>query len=170
MNLNPKVIIFSVVCVGMLTSLTAGRTFALDPFASCDNGACKEKVSASSLDQNNCRSGDVLKGAGNKKDLKILSKCETARGIVHDVHHHMKDGDYKFGLDVEKKYKHLLNKGNDKKRVGGNLIVEIVPKDRKSSDVYLPENGDDVRVWGAWVKDKPNGWNEIHPAWKVVKK
>jgi hypothetical protein len=51
----------------------------------------------------------------------------------------MKDGDYKFGLDVEKKP--LLNKGNDRKRVGGNLIVEIVPKDRKSSDVYLPENG-----------------------------
>ena len=47
-------------------------------------------------------------------------------------------------------------------------MVEIVPKDRKSSDVYLPENGDDVRVWGAWVKDKPNGWNEIHPACKVV--
>jgi hypothetical protein len=82
----------------------------------------------------------------------------------------MKDGDYKFGLDVEKKYKHLLNKGNDKKRVGGNLIVEIVPKDRKSSDVTLPENGDKVQVWGVWIKDKPNGWNEIHPAWKVVKK
>jgi hypothetical protein len=168
LNLLPKVIIFSFVCVAMLTAVTAGRTFALDPFASCDNGGCK--ASASGLDQNNCRSGDVLKGAGNKKDLKILSKCETARGIVHDVHHHMKDGDYKFGLDVQKKYNDLLNKGNNKKRVGGNLIVEVVPKDRKSSNVYLPENGDDVRVWGAWVKDKPNGWNEIHPAWKVVKK
>ena len=170
MKPNLKIIIFSVVCVVKLTSLTAGRTFALDPFASCDDGACKQKVSTSSLDQNNCRNGDVLKGAENKKDLKILSKCETARGKVHDVHHHMKDGDYKFGLDVEKKYKHLLNKGNDKKRVGGNLIVEVVPKDRKSSDVTLPENGDNVQVWGAWVKDKSNGWNEIHPAWKVIKK
>ena len=150
-------------CIAMLTSVTAGRTFAMeDPFAS--------KVSASKLDQNNCRSGDVLKGAENKKDLKLLSKCETARGIVHDVHKHMKDGDYKFLLDVQKKYKDLLNKGNNKKRIGGNLIVEIVPKDRKSSDVYLPKSGDDVRVWGAWVKDKPEGWNEIHPAWKVVKK
>ena len=95
----------------MLTSVTAGRTFAIDPFASCDNGACKEKRSASSLDQNNCRSGDVLKGAENRKDLKILSKCETARGIVLDVHKHMKDGDYKFQLDVQKQYKDLLNKG-----------------------------------------------------------
>ena len=98
-----------------------------------------------------------------------MSKCETARGKVHDVHHHMKDGDYKFGLDVQKKYKDLLNKGNNKKRVGGNLIVEIVPKDRKSSDVYLPEKGEDVRVWGAWVKDKPNGWNEIHPVYCMQK-
>jgi hypothetical protein len=64
----------------------------------------------------------------------------------------------------------LLNKGNNKKRIGGNLIVEIVPKDRKSSEVYLPMNSDDVQVWGAWVKDKPGGWNEIHPAWKVLKK
>ena len=153
----------------MLTSVSAGRSFAIaDPFASCDNGACK--VSASGLDKNNCRSGDVLKGAGNKKDLKILSKCETARGIVHDVHKHMKDGDYKFQLDVQKKYKDLLNKGNNKKRIGGNLIVEVVPKDRKSSEVYLPKKGNDVQVWGAWVKDKPEGWNEIHPAWKIVKK
>jgi hypothetical protein len=51
-------------------------------------------VSASSLDQNNCRSGYVLKGAENKKELKILSECKSARGIVHDVHKHMKDGDY----------------------------------------------------------------------------
>ena len=61
----------------------------------------------------------------------------------------MKDGDYKFQLDVQKQYKDLLNKGNNKKRIRGNLIVEIVPKDRKSSDVYLPKKGDDVQVWGA---------------------
>ena len=145
----------------MLTSVTAGRTFAMeDPFAS--------KVSASKLDQNNCRSGDVLKGAENKKDLKLLSKCETARGIVHDVHKHMKDGDYKFQLDVQKKYKDLLNKGNNKKRIGGNLIVEIVPKDRKSSETTEERLGcSDVECLG---ERQTKRWNEIHPAWKVVKK
>ncbi len=81
----------------------------------------------------------------------------------------MSDGDYKFQLDVQKKYKNLLNKGN-KKKTNGNLIVEIVPKDRNSKSVDLPNNGDDVQVWGALVKDKPKGWNEIHPAWKVVLK
>lgn len=88
---------------------------------------------------------------------------------MHHVKKHMKDGDYKFQLDVQKKYKNLLNKGN-KKKTSGNLIVEVVPKDRKSNQVDLPNKKDDVRVWGAWVKDKPKGWNEIHPAWKVVQK
>ncbi len=127
-------------------------------------------MSASSLDKNNCRIGDVLDGAKNKKDLKILSKCETARGIIHEVKKHMKDGDYKFQLDVQKKYKDLLNKGNNKKRVGGKLIVEVVPKDRDSNLIDLPNKGDDVRVWGAWVKDKPDCWSEIHPARKIVQK
>jgi hypothetical protein len=31
---------------------------------------------------NNCRSGDVLAGASNKKDLKILSNCEEVIGTV----------------------------------------------------------------------------------------
>ncbi|HEX9319746.1 MAG TPA: hypothetical protein VF884_12505 [Nitrososphaeraceae archaeon] len=157
MNYSSKYILFLVLGVALLTSLSAANAFAVkDPFAS-------KQV------KNNCRSGDVLKGAENKKDLKLISKCESARGIVHHVKKHMKDGDYKFQLDVQKKYNGLLNKGN-KKKTNGNLIVEVVPKDRKSSQVDLPSGGDDVRVWGAWVKDKPKGWNEIHPAWKVAQK
>lgn len=49
------------------------------------------------------------------------------------------------------------------------LIVEIVPKDQKNKDVIKPKTGDKVDVWGAWVTDKPKGWHEIDPAWKVVK-
>jgi hypothetical protein len=72
-------------------------------------------------------------------EVEELSSLSYAMAIVHN----MKDGDYK----------DLLNKGNNKKRVGGNLIVEIVHKDRKSSDVYLPENGDDVQVWVLFVPE-----------------
>jgi hypothetical protein len=62
-----------------------------------------------------------------------------------------------------------LNKINKKKTVG-YLIVEIVPKDQKNNkDVIKPKTGDKVDVWGAWVTDKPKGWHEIHPAWKVTK-
>ena len=116
----------------------------------------------------NCRSGDVLSGASNKKDLKILSKCEEVIGTVKHTKK-MNDGDYKFALKVRDQYKDLLNKIN-KKKTGGFLIVEIVPKDQKNNnDVVKPKTGDKVDVWGAWVTDKPKGWHEIHPAWKVVK-
>ena len=115
----------------------------------------------------NCRSGDVLAGASNKNDLKVLSNCEEVIGTVKHTKK-MNDGDYKFALKVRDQYKDLLNKINNK-RTGGFLIVEIVPKDQKNNDVVKPKTGDKVDVWGAWVTDKPKGWHEIHPAWKVVK-
>jgi hypothetical protein len=116
----------------------------------------------------NCRSGEVLTGASNKKDLKVLSNCEEIIGTVKHTKK-MNDGDYKFALKVRDQYKDLLNKINNKK-TGGFLIVEIVPKDQKNNkDVVKPKTGDKVDVWGAWVTDKPKGWHEIHPTWKVVK-
>lgn len=115
----------------------------------------------------NCRTGDVLAGASNKKDLKILSKCEEVIGTVKHTKK-MNDGDYKFALKVRDKYNDLLNKIN-KKKTGGYLIVEIVPKDQDNKNVIKPKTGNRVDVWGAWVTDKPKGWHEIHPAWIVAK-
>lgn len=51
----------------------------------------------------------------------------------------------------------------------GLLVVEIVPKDQGLQNIYLPEEGDEVHVWGAWVTDEPKGWHEIHPTWRVIK-
>ena len=114
-----------------------------------------------------CRGGNVLDGASNEGDLKVLSECQEAAGeVVHTKK--MDDGDYKFLLNVEDKYKYLLNEKNDGK-TDGYLVVEIVPPDQGKSGVILPKEGDQVHVWGAWVTDKPKGWHEIHPAWKVVK-
>jgi hypothetical protein len=126
----------------------------------------KKDKSDSGLDNNNCKSNKVLKGASNKKDLELLSECEKAVGKVKHVQE-MPDGDYKFLLKLDKEYKSLLNKDN-KKKTGGNLVIEIVPKDQDSKYIELPNKGDKVEVWGAWVIDKPKGWNEIHPAWKVI--
>ena len=123
-------------------------------------------VHTSKLD-GNCRTGDVLAGASNKKDLKILSKCEEVIGTVKHTKK-MNDGDYKFALKVRDQYKDLLNKIN-KKKTGGYLIVEIVPKDQDNKNVIKPKTGNKVDVWGAWVTDKPKGWHEIHPAWIVTK-
>lgn len=118
------------------------------------------------LDSNNCIIGKVLKGASNKKDLKVRSECEHAIGKVKEVIKKMPDGDYKFFLKLDPEYKSLLNKGN-KKHSDKYLVVEIVPKHKDSKYVEKPHKGDRAEVWGAWVLDKPKGWNEIHPAWKV---
>lgn len=114
-----------------------------------------------------CRGGDVLDGASNAKDLKVLAECQDAIG---DVMHtkKMDDGDYKFLLKLDDQYKFLINDHNDEK-TDGLLVVEVVPKDQDIQSIYLPEEGDKVHVWGAWVTDEPKGWHELHPTWQVVK-
>ena len=115
----------------------------------------------------NCKDGNVLDGASNEEDLKVLAECQEAVG---DVMHtkNMDDGDYKFLLKLEDKYEYLLNEKNEEK-TDGLLVVEVVPKDRDISTVYLPESGDKVHIWGAWVTDEPKGWHEIHPTWQITK-
>ncbi|MGA8485425.1 MAG: hypothetical protein WB706_13630, partial [Nitrososphaeraceae archaeon] len=146
----------------------AGLTLSKDEAKQVNQDDNKILSVHASKQGSNCRSGDVLAGASNKKDLKILSNCEEVIGTVKHTKK-MNDGDYKFALKVRDQYKDLLNKINNKK-TSGYLIVEIVPKDQKhNEDVVKPKTGDKVDVWGAWVTDKPKGWHEIHPAWKVVK-
>jgi len=113
-----------------------------------------------------CRTGNVLAGASNEEDLRILSECQDATGIVMHTKK-MDDGDYKFFLNLDEKFKFLTNEKNNEK-TDGFLVVEIVPPDQGKSGVILPKEGDRVHVWGAWVTDKPKGWHEIHPTWKVV--
>ena len=119
------------------------------------------------LISNNCRDGNVLVGASNAEDLKVLAVCQDAVG---DVMHtkKMDDGDYKFLLKLEDKYQFLINDKNDEK-TDGLLVVEVVPPDQDLQNVVLPEAGDKVHVWGAWVTDEPKGWHEIHPTWQVTK-
>lgn len=132
-----------------------------------DENDKKEIEGHTSLVGENCRDGDVLNGASNAQDLKVLTECQEAVG---DVMHtkNMDDGDYKFLLKLEDKYQYLINDKNDEK-TDGLLVVEIVPKDRDISSLYLPDSGDKVHIWGAWVTDEPKGWHEIHPTWKVIK-
>jgi len=115
----------------------------------------------------NCRSGNVLDGASNQPDLKVLADCQEATGEVMHTKK-MDDGDYKYFLDVDDKYKFLVNDKNVEK-TDGFLVVEVVPKDQDISTVYLPKEGDKVNIWGAWVTDEKKGWHEIHPNWVVTK-
>jgi len=113
-----------------------------------------------------CRTGNVLAGASNEEDLRVLSECQEATGVVMHTKK-MDDGDYKFFLNLDDKFKFLTNEKNNDK-TDGFLVVEIVPPDQGKSGIVLPKEGDRVHVWGAWVTDKPKGWHEIHPTWKVV--
>lgn len=114
-----------------------------------------------------CRGGDVLEGASNAEDLKVLADCQDAVG---DVMHtkKMDDGDYKFLLKLEDEYQFLVNDKNEEK-TDGLLVVEVVPQDQDIQNIVLPESGDKVHVWGAWVTDEPKGWHEIHPTWQITK-
>jgi hypothetical protein len=115
----------------------------------------------------NCRDGNVLDGASNQGDLKVLAECQEATGEVMHTKK-MDDGDYKFFLKVDDKYNFLVNDKNNEK-TDGFLVVEVVPKDQDISTVVLPSEGDKVDIWGAWVTDEKKGWHETHPAWVVSK-
>lgn len=120
-----------------------------------------------SISGDNCRNGNVLSGASNEEDLKVLAECQEAVG---DVMHtkKMDDGDYKFLLKLDDKYDFLINDKNNEK-TDGLLVVEVVPDDQNIDSIVLPESGDKVHIWGAWVTDKPKGWHEIHPTWQITK-
>jgi len=113
-----------------------------------------------------CKTGNVLAGASNEEDLRVLSECQEATGVVMHTKK-MDDGDFKFFLKLDDKFKFLTNEKNNDK-TDGFLVVEIVPPDQGKSGIILPKEGDHVHIWGAWVTDKQKGWHEIHPTWKVV--
>ena len=113
-----------------------------------------------------CKTGNVLAGASNEENLRVLSECQEATGVVMHTKK-MDDGDFKFFLKLDDKFKFLTNEKNNDK-TDGFLVVEIVPPDQGKSGIVLPKEGDRVHIWGACVTDKPKGWHEMHPTWKVV--
>jgi hypothetical protein len=124
-------------------------------------------VLQTSPDDTHCRQGNIFDGVDRQARFTVLSTCEKAIGVVHDMKGTKEDdGDYQFNLQVEEPYKKLLN-GENLKQVNGMLVTEIIPKDQNATGVQVPKNGDRIEVYGAWVTDNPHGWNEIHPAWQV---
>jgi len=110
-----------------------------------------------------CRSGSPLVGVYHPQRLKVKSRCRVAVGTVEKVKPELYDGDVHIELRLDRGQEGLLSSGNA--RVGGTLIVEIIPWDR--SRVLVPEEGQRIEVVGPWVDDTAHGWNEIHPAWWI---
>jgi len=125
-------------------------------------------VLQTNYDEQNCKSGNIFEGVDRQARFSVLSTCEKAVGIVHDMKDTREDdGDYQFNLELESQYNQLLNSEN-KKQVQNMLVIEVTSKDQQSNEMHIPKNGDKIEVYGAWVTDNPHGWNEIHPAWKIT--
>jgi hypothetical protein len=110
-----------------------------------------------------CRSGSPLVGVYHPERLKVKSRCRIAVGTVEKVKPELYDGDIHIALRLDRSQGGLLSDGNS--RVGGTLVLEIIPWDR--SRVRVPEVGQRIQVVGPWVEDTAHGWNEIHPAWWI---
>ena len=110
-----------------------------------------------------CRGGNPLAGVYHPQRLVVKSRCRVAIGTVHEVKFEEYDGDVHIDLRPDQPYENLLSDGNG--RVGGNLIVEIIPQDRSRVDV--PPVGARIEVVGPWVDDTEHGWSELHPAWWI---
>ena len=110
-----------------------------------------------------CRSGSPLVGVYHPERLKVKSRCRVAVGTIEKVKPELYDGDIHIELALDRGQERLLSAGNS--RVGGTLILEIIPWDR--SRVLIPDVGQRIEVVGPWVSDTAHGWNEIHPAWWI---
>jgi hypothetical protein len=132
-----------------------------------DDNDNTDMVSSTITGQKVCRKGDVLADNHDPGKYDLLSRCEEVIGTIEKDEGRQHDGDLKYLLDVGDEYKYLLNDENYEK-TDGMLVIEINPADQDSSMIEIPEEGDRVRVVGAWVTDGETlGWNEIHPAWQI---
>lgn len=70
------------------------------------------------------------------------------------------DGDYHLDVAPDPTYDRFFNKGNKK---SGAMVVELMPGQHFS----LPAAGEHVALFGTWVHDTHNDWNEFHPVWTI---
>ena len=157
--------------------------FAFRTIASClVLFASTSAVPAAAATGDGCRGGDPLENVRDPGRLRVLRRCVTATGVIRFAQYE-KDGDVHISLALDREYRYLLNDGNRRKH-DGTLVVEIVPADQSGcrkgepvrygrctgAHVRKPGRGERVRVTGPWVLDRPHGWREIHPAWRIVRR
>jgi len=126
------------------------------------------------LPDENC-DAEVWKHVYEKDRLRVLQVCTAVDGRVASVHRNS-DGDLHIALDPEdKSVLSLINLLHAR----GQLVVEVICEHPAThadaqaacgtfhSTVAVPNIGDRVRVTGAYVTDRDNGWNEIHPVARI---
>jgi len=118
---------------------------------------------------------DLWKHVYSPERLGVIEACTAVDGRVVSVHR-AADGDLHIGLDPDQKSILSLTNVMHAQR---HLIVEVIcdhPSGKNqagaacegfASSITAPNVGDHVRVTGAYVTDRDNGWNEIHPVTRI---
>ena len=118
----------------------------------------------------NC-DANLWKHVHEKERLHVVEECTAVEGRVVSLDR-ASDGDLHITLDpVHKSVLSLVNVIH----AHGELVVEVIcehaPADAGDKgacgdfrpQITIPNVGDRVRVTGAYVTDRDNGWNEVHP-------
>jgi hypothetical protein len=104
-----------------------------------------------------------LAGVHDPTRLQVLKACATFVGTVTKTPKQFADGDFAFWVAPDGAYTSMLNAKN---RARGEMHVEIIPFDL-GVRVRPPPLHAHIRITGAHVYDRWNGWNEMHPVWDI---
>jgi hypothetical protein len=122
----------------------------------------------------NCDAG-LWKHVYRPERLRVIEMCVAVEGRVVSVRRES-DGDLHVALDPDQKsVLNLLNVIHGRGHLVVESICDRVPAhaDARSAcagftpQVAIPNAGARVRVIGAYVTDRDNGWNEVHPVTRI---
>ena len=132
-------------------------------------GKAPVKLQAENCDPN------LWKYVYEKERLLVIEECTAVEGRVVSLHRNS-DGDLHIALNP--KQASVLNLVNVI-RARGELVVEVICEHKPAHaadevacgafhpQITIPNVGDHIRVTGAYVTDRDNGWNEVHPATRI---
>ena len=118
---------------------------------------------------------DLWKHVYSPQRLAVIEACAAVEGRVVSVHR-AADGDLHIGLDPEQKSTlNLINVMHAQRHLIVEAVCDHIPRDKGAVDacagytsqIAAPAVGDRVRITGAYVTDRDNGWNEVHPVTRI---
>jgi len=107
--------------------------------------------------------------------LHVVEPCTAVAGRVVSVHRET-DGDLHIALTPDdKSVLNLVNAIHAHRTLVVEVVCEHAPSESQATaacagftaHVTVPNAGDRIRVIGAYVTDRDNGWNEVHPVTRV---
>jgi len=95
--------------------------------------------------------------------LRVLGACRWFTGTVARVQQ-LPDGDLRLWFVPARGYGRFLNATNLSSGHGQFAAVVILGQPMQ---FLRPSVGDRASVWGTWVRNVAEGWNEMHPIWEI---